>query len=142
MPGNRSPIVIGIIIFLSDRIFKRLSTIYLSSGDIEFGNGLLRLTHVKNPGAAFGLFPSQRGLIIFVSLLALIFILRLFRRVGYNNSYFIYGLWSLVFGILGNLYDRVFLGHVIDYIQILNSPIFNLSDIAIIIGMIMILFSS
>ncbi|HRU33191.1 MAG TPA: signal peptidase II, partial [bacterium] len=35
-----------------------------------------------------------------------------------------------------------FLGHVIDYIQILNSPIFNLSDIAIIIGMIMILFSS
>lgn len=142
MSGNRLAIFIGIVLFLLDRVFKRLSTIYLSSGDIDFGSGLLRLTHVRNPGAAFGFLPSQRGLIIFVSLLALVFIIRFFRKVGYSNIYFVYGLWGLIFGILGNLYDRIFLGYVIDYIQILNSPIFNISDLAIIIGMIIILFST
>lgn len=139
---NKLPLAIGIIVFLLDRLFKRFSIYYFSSGDIEVWNGLLRLTHIKNPGAAFGFLPSQRGIIIFVSLLALIFIVRLFRRVGYSNIYFVYGSWCLISGIVGNLYDRIFLGYVVDYIQILNSPIFNISDIAIITGMLMILFSS
>lgn len=142
MSGSRLAIVIGAVLFLLDRVFKKLSILYLSSGDIEFGSGLLRLTHVKNPGAAFGFLPSHRGFIIFVSLLALVFIVRFFRKIGYGNIWFTYGLWSLIFGILGNLYDRIFWGYVVDYIQVLNSPIFNVSDLAIIVGMIIILFST
>jgi len=139
---NSSGIITGIVILVLDRVLKKLSTLYLSSRDLTFGNGLLRLTHIRNPGAAFGFLPSQRGLIIFVSILALIFVIRLFRKVGYRNSYFANGFWILIAGILGNLIDRVFLGYVIDYIQILNSPIFNISDIAILIGMAIILFFS
>lgn len=142
MSRNNSGIITGIAILILDRVLKKLSTIYLSSRDLVFGDGLLRLTHIRNPGAAFGFLPSQRGLIIFVSILALIFVIRLFRRVGHKNSYFANGFWVLIAGILGNLMDRVFLGYVIDYIQILNSPIFNISDIAILIGMAIILFFS
>ncbi|MCX7796214.1 MAG: signal peptidase II [bacterium] len=135
-------ITIGIIILALDRILKILSTRYLFARDILLFNGLVRLTHVRNPGAAFGFLPSQRGLIIFVSILALIFVIRLFRKVSYKNFYFSIGFWILIAGILGNLLDRILLGYVIDYVQILNSPIFNVSDIAILIGMATILFFS
>jgi signal peptidase II len=140
--GNSLGITTGIVILILDRILKKLSATYLSSNDIEVGNGLLRLTYVRNPGAAFGFLPSQRGLIIFVSILALIFVIRLFRNIGYKSSFFLIGFWILVAGILGNLLDRIFLGYVIDYIQVLNSPIFNVSDVAILIGMAVILFFS
>ncbi|MGC8970944.1 MAG: signal peptidase II [bacterium] len=142
MSRNSSGIITGIAILAFDRVLKKLSALYLSSSDLVFGGGLLRLTYIKNPGAAFGFLPSQRGLIIFVSILALIFVIRLFRRVGYKNSYFANGFWILIAGILGNLIDRIFLGYVVDYIQILNSPIFNISDISILIGMTVILFFS
>ncbi len=142
MSGSSYGIIIGILILILDRILKLLSTKYLLAKDILIGNGLVRLTHVRNPGAAFGFLPSQRGLIIFVSILALIFVIRLFRKVSYRNLYFSIGFWVLIAGILGNLFDRVFLGYVIDYLQILNSPIFNISDIAILIGMATILFFS
>lgn len=135
-------IIIGILILILDRILKVLSTKYLLAKDILIGNGLVRLTHVRNPGAAFGFLPSQRGLIIFASILALIFVIRLFRKVNYGSLYFSIGFWLLIAGILGNLFDRIFLGYVIDYVQILNSPIFNISDIAILIGMAAILFFS
>lgn len=142
MSGSSYGIIIGTLILILDRILKVLSTKYLLAKDILIGNGLVRLTHVRNPGAAFGFLPSQRGLIIFVSILALIFVIRLFRKVNYGNLYFSIGFWVLIAGILGNLFDRIFLGYVIDYIQILNSPIFNISDIAILIGMAIILFFS
>lgn len=142
MSGSSSGIIVGIVILILDRVLKALSTKYLLTKDIVIGNGLLRLTHVRNPGAAFGFLPSQRGLIIFVSILALIFVIRLFRKVSYKNLYFSIGFWVLIAGILGNLFDRIFLGYVIDYVQILNSPIFNISDIAILIGMAVILFFS
>ena len=142
MSGSSYGIIIGILILILDRILKLLSTKYLLAKDILIGNGLVRLTHVRNPGAAFGFLPSQRGLSIFVSILALIFVIRLFRKVSYRNLYFSIGFWVLIAGILGNLFDRVFLGYVIDYLQILNSPIFNISDIAILIGMATILFFS
>lgn len=142
MSGSSSGIIVGIAILILDRILKVLSNRYLLARDILLFDGLVRLTHVRNPGAAFGFLPSQRGLIIFVSILALIFVIRLFRKVSYKNLYFSIGFWVLISGILGNLFDRVFLGYVIDYIQILNSPIFNISDIAILIGMAAILFFS
>lgn len=142
MSGSSSGIIVGIVILILDRILKVLSNRYLLARDILLFDGLVRLTHVRNPGAAFGFLPSQRGLIIFVSILALIFVIRLFRKVSYKNLYFSIGFWVLISGILGNLFDRVFLGYVIDYIQILNSPIFNISDIAILIGMAAILFFS
>jgi len=56
--GNSLGITTGIVILILDRILKKLSATYLSSNDIEIGNGLLRLTYVRNPGAAFGFLPS------------------------------------------------------------------------------------
>lgn len=141
MLGSSSGIIIGIVIFILDRVLKVLSTRYLLAKDVVIGK-VVRFTHIRNPGAAFGFLPSQRGLIIFVSILALIFVIRFFRKASYKNVYFSIGFWVLVAGILGNLSDRIFLGYVIDYVQILNSPIFNVSDIAILIGMAIILFFS
>lgn len=142
MYGNRSSIIIGVVFFIIDRIFKFLSRTYAIRGDMVFSNGIFRFTYTRNPGAAFGFFPFQRGLIILVSLIALVFVIRLLKRAEPVNIHFIYGLWILISGILGNLADRVFLGYVIDYFQILNSPIFNISDIAILTGMAIVLFFS
>lgn len=142
MYGNKFAITTGVLFFIVDRIFKNLSSIYVSGKDIEFFSGAFRFTHTRNPGAAFGFFPFQRGLIILISLIALIFVIRLLKRTNPVSIHFVYGVWILVAGIIGNLTDRIFFGYVIDYFQILNSPIFNISDIAIIIGMAIILFFS
>ncbi|MGB9681492.1 MAG: signal peptidase II [bacterium] len=142
MYANNSSLVIGFLFFIIDRVFKFLSRAYVTRGDLGFFNGIVRFTYTKNPGAAFGFFPFQRGVIILVSLVALIFVIRLLKRAEPVDVHFIYGVWILVAGIVGNLVDRIFLGYVIDYFQILNSPIFNVSDIAILIGMAIILFSS
>lgn len=142
MYGNKFAIIIGALFFIIDRVFKKLSSIYAINKDIELWNSAFRFTHTRNSGAAFGFFPSQRGFIILISIIALIFVIRLLKRAEPVNIHFVYGIWILIAGIIGNLMDRIFFGYVIDYFQILNSPIFNISDIAIIIGMAIILFLS
>lgn len=88
---------------------------------------------VFNKGAAYGILHGQRGLLIGVSVFVLIISLWGHRYLA-KTSWSKWGLSILLAGTLGNLIDRILLGHVVDYINIYIFPVFNLADICIDIG--------
>ena len=105
--------------------------------------GFFKLTHVTNRGAAFGLFsdsPSQYKIVflIFFSVLALVVVSALLWRhtAGLNSTAFALSL--ILGGAIGNLWDRVLSGHVVDFLEFYIGqyvwPDFNIADSAIVIG--------
>ncbi len=105
--------------------------------------GFFRITHTENTGAAFSLFadstaPWKTGLLIAFSVVALIVVSVLLWK---NNHAYIatgVGLSLIMGGALGNLWDRLARGRVIDfllvYIKQYQWPVFNLADSAIVVG--------
>jgi signal peptidase II len=109
-------------------------------------DGVLTLRLVRNPGAAFGV---AQGLTIAFSLVAVVVavvILRVARRL--RSTGWAVSLGLVLGGALGNLVDRVFRepgvlrGWVVDFLELPNWPVFNLADVAIVSGgVLMVLLS-
>ncbi len=101
-----------------------------------------RLDFVKNYGAAFNIFNGNR---IFLSLISIIFSILLIYLILRKNTINQFDLLSYSFilgGTIGNGIDRILKGFVIDFINlnIINFPVFNISDISINIGFIFLLY--
>jgi len=102
-----------------------------------------RLTRVENPGAAFGIFsenPSEwtASLLILFSLAALAVVSRLLWRNSHTLTALGIALALILGGALGNLWDRLVDGHVVDYLDFYlgnyHWPAFNVADSAIVVG--------
>lgn len=94
----------------------------------------LQLTHVHNTGAAFGLLHNQVPLLSLVSLGQLLAIYIFRRQITAMGTPGKLGAALVVAGGLGNLYDRLFLGFVVDFLELPWWPVFNLADSAIVCG--------
>jgi len=111
--------------------------------------GVFRLTHVLNTGAAFSLFEGStspamvRNMLIAFSVLAVIVVLALLWKYGRQFSLISFSLALILGGALGNLYDRVRYGHVVDFLEVhivhYHWPDFNVADSAICIGACLLL---
>ena len=104
---------------------------------------LFRLDFVKNYGAAFNLFSGSR---VFLSIISIFFSIILIYLILKKNLPKFYNLYSYSFilgGTIGNGIDRIFKGFVIDFINLnfIDFPVFNIADISINIGFIIIIFS-
>src|SRR5690242_14414247 len=141
-------IIAGLIVTL-DRMTKWLVAQRITEHDsVDVIPGLFRLTHVQNQGAAFGLFSDSPSkwtvvLLILFSIAALAVVSALLWRHGNALSATAIAL-SLVFGgALGNLWDRVANGRVIDFLDFYVSshhwPAFNIADSAIVVGALLLL---
>jgi signal peptidase II len=122
-------------IWLFDYVTKTWALSNFSSDPQPVIGTLLQFTLLKNSGAAFSL---ASGFTLAFSLLAVAVIATIVKyatRITSRGWLTCAGL--LLGGVLGNLTDRIFrepgffLGHVIDWIQIPNWPVFNIADIAI-----------
>ncbi|MEE9254810.1 MAG: signal peptidase II [Pseudomonadales bacterium] len=129
----------------ADQITKTLVNLNLVYSDkVTVVEGLLYLTHVRNTGAAFGIFsdaaPTLRMvLFIGVSLLATAIILSFYRKLAPGDRLSALALGLILSGATGNLIDRIQLGEVIDFIHIrlwggYSWPDFNLADSFIVVG--------
>lgn len=136
-------LIAGIVLAL-DRFSKWLiaQTIPLH-GSIPVIPGLFKLTHVTNGGAAFGLFadsPSELRIVflVFFSILALVVVLALLWRHTQGLNSTAVALSLILGGALGNLWDRVLSGHVVDFLEFYIGqyvwPDFNVADSAIVVG--------
>lgn len=109
-------------------------------------DGLLYLTHVRNPGAAFGLFvnaPASWRLVIFsiVSALALTMIVSFYRRLAPGDRRTSGALALILGGATGNFLDRVMLNEVVDFLHVrlwggFVWPDFNFADVFIVVGVL------
>ena len=142
-------IIIAALILLCDRMTKALVAQKIAVSDsIDVIPGVFRLTHVQNQGAAFGLFadyPSEWkvAMLILFSVAALAVVSALLWKNGNALNTTAIAL-SLVFGgALGNLWDRVVSGRVIDFLDFYfgshHWPAFNIADSAIVVGALLLL---
>lgn len=100
------------------------------------------LKYVLNDGAAFSLFASRTYFLIIISLVCLFFILyELIKNIDDRTLSIGYSL--VLSGLLGNFIDRLIDGYIIDYLSFkifgFNYPIFNLADILIVVGIVIVL---
>jgi len=104
---------------------------------------LFKLDFVKNYGAAFNIFSGSR---VFLSLISIFFSILLIYLIFRKNTLNLFDLYSYSFilgGTIGNGIDRIYRGFVVDFINlnIINFPVFNIADISINIGFIILLYN-
>ncbi len=123
----------GIILLLAllDQVTKILVLRYIPFQEsIPVISGFFNLTHVYNTGAAFGMLHDSNMLFILISSVA--FIALLATRRHFEGTTMQWGWILLLAGIIGNVADRLRLGHVVDFLDFqLGSyhwPSFNVAD--------------
>ena len=132
---------LSIFIILIDQYTKYLM-IYKNDILLNKDFILFRLDFVKNYGAAFNILSGNRILLSSISILFSIILIYLIFRKNSSNSLELYSYSFIIGGTMGNGIDRIFKGFVIDFINLnfINFPVFNIADIAINIGFIIILY--
>src|SRR6266700_6537771 len=133
-----------------DRFSKRLVARDISLHDsIPVIKRVFYITHVENRGAAFGLFadsPSEWkiAMLVLFSLVALVIVSALLWKNSHSMTSTGVGLALILGGALGNLWDRLVNGHVVDfllfYVGQYQWPAFNVADSAIVIGAGLLVF--
>lgn len=120
------------IIFLLDRLTKSLILSYFIPGEsLIIIDNIFSITYVRNTGGVFGLFTGQAGFFIQLSIIVIILI-SFYLFFGREKDFYIKVCLVLVLGgAIGNLFDRIFYGYVIDFLDFRIWPVFNLADTAI-----------
>jgi len=95
---------------------------------------VLDLTHVQNPGAAFGVFPGGTAAFLVVSLGVCAFLGAAGPRLCLGRPLLFWALACQFGGALGNLLDRLAFGVVTDFLDFHVWPVFNLADCALTVG--------
>lgn len=124
-----------VVTFLLDRVSKLLVVDGLPPGhSAPLIGDVVRLTHVRNTGAAFGILSGQTYFFVAVTVFLAGAILWFYHRSPYGR--FINGVAAglIVGGALGNLVDRIIWGFVVDFIDLRVWPVFNIADAAIVVG--------
>ena len=135
---------LALLVVLLDRWTKRIVASHIAMyRHIQIIPGFFRLTHTENTGAAFSLFadsPShwKTTLLIGFSLVAMMIVSVLLWRQARALTITGIALSLILGGAVGNLWDRVASGRVVDfllfYFKQYQWPVFNLADIAIVVG--------
>ena len=130
------------IVFILDQISK-----YIISLNIEYFLNknifIFSINYLRNYGAAFNIFEGNRIFLSLISILSSIILIYFIFVKERLNPLDRYGLSLILAGSLGNGIDRMIKGYVIDFInfKLFDFPIFNIADIAINIGCIILIFN-
>lgn len=136
---SRLPLTLGVAagVVALDQITKAIAVATLEGEPpIQVIGTWLQLTFVRNPGAAFSLAGNYTVLISVIALVVSFFIVRTARSL--TNPWWAVVLGGILGGAVGNLIDRVFRepapfrGHVVDFLELPNWPVFNVADMALV----------
>lgn len=108
--------------------------------DIPVLGNLLHFTYCENRGAAFGIWQDARPLLIIVTIIMVGVCGYLLFSRKFHSAFADISLTLILAGGIGNLFDRIFRGYVVDfiYIKIINFAVFNLADSYVCIGAVLI----
>ena len=137
-------IIISGMLFAIDQIIKYLVINNTTKKTII--PGFLKLFYVENNGVAFSMLSGSKYLIIIVSLVLLLFLFYELKKENNIDKLTVVTYGILFGGILGNLFDRIYRGYVIDYISFTfgdySFAIFNFADIMITVGVFLLILKS
>jgi signal peptidase II len=127
-------VAVAIAAIVADQVTKRAIERRLALEESHRVLPFLSITHVRNNGIAFGIFPGKLAVVSVLTAAAVVWMLVHFARSGSRHLLFPVALGLLVGGSVSNLADRLRDGHVTDFIHISHWPTFNLADSFIVIG--------
>jgi len=141
--------LISLFVFLLDILSKNFIQNKIMYGEQVEITSFLSLVHFQNTGAAFSFLSDQGGwqryFLIAISLLAVFYIPWLINQYK-KNILIVIGLLLILGGAIGNLYDRISYGYVIDFVYLHIAefywPAFNVADSAISLGVLLFLYGS
>ncbi|RKY84849.1 signal peptidase II, partial [candidate division KSB1 bacterium] len=154
-------LILSIIVFIIDQLTKFLARHWIGLGDsIRVFGDAFRLTHVQNEGMAFGIMVGNKTIFTAFSIIAAVVILYYLLKVRDQRFIFRFPLALIFGGAIGNIFDRVVFGRVVDFldvnipdisisshkilfvkipsIELTRWPVFNFADASVTIGMIML----
>jgi signal peptidase II len=146
MPSNstRRIAIITALVIVIDQITKQMVKHLLPPGDEKILiNGFFKFVHWENTGAAWSMFTGRNYILAIVGVVALLVLFRSRHHFDAHTTFGQVALGLIFGGIIGNLIDRVFVGHVTDFLYFhvqrrgdheIGFPAFNVADSAICIG--------
>ena len=135
--------IIGIFL---DQVTKLLVTGFLNLNQvINVIDGFFSITYVRNTGAAWGMFSNNTLIISIISILFLFILIKYIKELPKIDFLYVVAFGLIIGGIIGNLIDRLLRGYVVDFFRFIildyNYPVFNVADMLIVIGSIVLIIS-
>ena len=131
-------LLISLAIIAVDQATKIMIRQMPMDGEYRIIGDFLRIVHVENSGAAFGMFQGNtRFLLILPALIIAAAVVYIFRTSGSGSEITLekISLTMIAAGGIGNMIDRFMFGHVTDMISFsIFPPVFNVADIAVTCG--------
>jgi signal peptidase II len=122
-----------------DQITKIVAEKYLHfMQPVTLIDGALSFQLVHNYGAAYGILQGHRFFLLAISALVFLVCIKYAKSLA-TSQYSEWGLGFLLIGTVGNFLDRLYLGFVIDFVDIGLFPVFNIADVCIDIGIVLFL---
>lgn len=135
-------LVLALFVFVLDQGAKEIVEREMSLGQsIPIVQNVLHLTYIENTGGAFGILANQGFILLAGSLVAVVFVFWLLLS-GKPSRLTVAGCGLILGGAAGNLLDRLTSSGVTDYLDLRVWPIFNAADIAITLGVVLLLLAS
>ncbi|MCI2097940.1 MAG: signal peptidase II [Succiniclasticum sp.] len=123
------------LVVVADRVTKYLVVTNMTEGQsLPVVEGIFHWTYVLNPGAAFGMMAHNRILFLAVGAAVVAAVWYFRRDILAEGPLVRSGAALFLGGALGNLWDRVQTGLVVDFFDFRVWPVFNVADIAICVG--------
>lgn len=124
------------VIIAGDRLSKLWVTANAQVGETIARLPLFNITYVRNEGAAFSILSGRLGVLSVISVLFCIGVIAYFVIKRPKHKLWCTALALMFAGALGNAWDRIFYGYVVDFIEtaFIDFPVFNIADMAITIG--------
>lgn len=128
-----------VILILLDQLAKHEALLHLKNKEsISLISGVLQLSYVENRGMAFGMLEGRQLLFVGMCVVFCIALIWLFIRIPKNRYYLPLLVTGAVLfgGAAGNFIDRIVRGYVVDFIyfSLIDFPVFNLADIYVVCG--------
>lgn len=132
-------LIVGMIVIVLDQITKLIvrANIYFGGQWAPWSNAVepfLRIVHWKNTGAAFGLFQNANTLFIVLAFIIAGVLIYFYPQLPQDQKWMRIALGLQFGGAVGNLIDRISIGHVTDFIAVGDFPVFNIADSGITVG--------
>lgn len=142
---NKKKLLIIFIIIISiciDQIAKQIIIKNIFNSSIEIIKGVLNFTYVENTGGAYGIGSNNILMFIIINVIIIGILMKfVISKKDEIGTILLVAISLIIAGGMGNLIDRIFRGYVVDFIDInpvFKYPVFNISDIFIVLGCITI----
>jgi signal peptidase II len=133
--------VIFLVTIAADQVTKKIARESFSPNDPTEVLPFFQFTNTLNTGIAFGQFRDNQVIVIALAIIAIVWMFIYFGRSGGRSPLLPVSIGLLAGGAASNLFDRLTQGHVTDFLQISRFPVFNVADMAITAGVILLLIT-